>query len=239
MIGVAPTILDPAGLPEPLFVNGVQQRPIEGVSTAYSFDDADAPERHETQYFEMFGNRGIYHKGWTAVTRHRTPWEFALAELPAFDDDVWQLYDTTTDWSQANDLAAEMPQKAARAAAPVADRGRQVQRPAAGRPRRRARQPSHGRPAPTRERKPAAAVRRDGTPYRRLGRQHQEQVARRDRGDRGARVGRGRRDHRPRITGGWSLYAKDGKPKYAYNFFGNTYTVEGTNEIPPGKLTSC
>ena len=62
-----------AGLPQPTFVNGVQQRPIKGVSMAYSFDDAKAAERHQTQYFEMAGNRGIYHKGWTAVTKHRTP----------------------------------------------------------------------------------------------------------------------------------------------------------------------
>ena len=74
VIDVAPTILEVAGLPQPLFVNGVQQHPIEGVSMAYSFNDAKAAEQHETQYFEMFGNRGIYHKGWTAVTRHKTPW---------------------------------------------------------------------------------------------------------------------------------------------------------------------
>ena len=63
-------------------VNGVQQRPYEGVSMVYSFDDASAPERRETQYFEMFVNRGIYHKGWTAVTRHSTPW--VMAKLPAY-----------------------------------------------------------------------------------------------------------------------------------------------------------
>src|SRR5215468_12589063 len=74
VIDVAPTILEVAGLPEPISVNGVQQRPIEGVSMMYSFDDAKAAERRETQYFEMFGNRGIYHKGWTAVTKHGTPW---------------------------------------------------------------------------------------------------------------------------------------------------------------------
>jgi arylsulfatase A-like enzyme len=73
VIDVAPTILEVAGLPHPVTVDGVQQKPIEGVSMAYSFDDADAAERHETQYFEMFGNRGIYHQGWTAVTKHRTP----------------------------------------------------------------------------------------------------------------------------------------------------------------------
>ena len=69
VIDVAPTILEAAGLPEPVSVNGVQQDPIEGVSMLYSFNDAKAAERHETQYFEMFGNRGIYHKGWTAVTQ--------------------------------------------------------------------------------------------------------------------------------------------------------------------------
>ncbi len=109
VIDVAPTILECAGLPEPTFVHGVQQKPIEGVSMAYSFDDAAAAERHETQYFEMFVNRGIYHKGWTAVTRHSTPW--VMEPLPAFDDDVWELYDTNTDWSQAHDLAKEMPEK--------------------------------------------------------------------------------------------------------------------------------
>ena len=105
-------MLEVAGLPQPTFVNGVQQKPIEGVSMAYSFDDAAAPDRHETQYFEMFGNRGIYHKGWTAVTKHRTPWETgADVKSPAFDDDVWELYDTTTDWTQAHDLSKEHPQK--------------------------------------------------------------------------------------------------------------------------------
>jgi len=110
VIDVTPTILEAAGLPQPLFVNGVQQHPIEGVSMAYSFNDAKAAERHETQYFEMAGNRGIYHKGWTAVTRHSTPWRFG-DKPPAFDDDTWELYDTSKDWSQANDLAKKMPEK--------------------------------------------------------------------------------------------------------------------------------
>ena len=101
VIDVAPTILEAAGLPQPVFVNGVQQRPIEGVSMAYSFDDAKAGERRQTQYFEMFGNRGIYHKGWTAVTRHRTPWQTGAVTLPPFDEDVWELYDTNTDWTQS------------------------------------------------------------------------------------------------------------------------------------------
>jgi arylsulfatase len=110
-IDVAPTILEVAGLPQPLFVNGVQQHPIEGVSMAYAFSDAKAAEQHETQYFEMFGNRGIYHKGWTAVTRHKTPWILIGEKTPPFDDDVWELYDTNKDWTQANDLSKQMPEK--------------------------------------------------------------------------------------------------------------------------------
>jgi arylsulfatase A-like enzyme len=111
VIDITPTILEVAGLPQPLSVNGVQQHPIEGVSMAYSFDDGAAAERHETQYFEMAGNRGIYHKGWTAVTRHSTPWLLLGEKVPAFDDDVWELYDTSKDWSQANNLAPQMPEK--------------------------------------------------------------------------------------------------------------------------------
>jgi arylsulfatase A-like enzyme len=111
VIDVAPTVLEAAGLPEPTAVHGIEQKPIEGVSMRYAFDDAAAPDRRETQYFEMFCNRGIYHRGWTAVTRHSTPW--IVEELPSFDADVWELYDTTTDRSQAHDLAAEQPGKLA------------------------------------------------------------------------------------------------------------------------------
>ncbi|MFE3452869.1 arylsulfatase [Nonomuraea sp. NPDC059194] len=114
VIDVVPTILEVAGLPEPYSVDGVAQRPIEGVSMRYSFADADADERHTTQYFEMFGNRGIYHLGWTAVTRHRIPWQTGAQQMPAFDEDVWELYDTTTDWTQSRDLAAREPERLAR-----------------------------------------------------------------------------------------------------------------------------
>jgi arylsulfatase len=110
VIDLAPTILEAAGLPEPTMVNGVQQSPMEGTSMLYSFNRADEPERHDLQYFEMFANRGIYHKGWSAVTKHRTPWVMVGGDLPAFDDDVWELYDGSADYSQARDLSAEHPE---------------------------------------------------------------------------------------------------------------------------------
>ncbi|VTR75367.1 arylsulfatase [Cellulomonas hominis] len=109
VIDVAPTILEAAGLPEPVSVNGVLQSPMEGTSMLYAFLDGEAPERHDLQYFEMFANRGVYHRGWSAVTKHRTPWDMTGTVLPAFDDDLWELYDGRSDFSQARDLAAEHP----------------------------------------------------------------------------------------------------------------------------------
>jgi arylsulfatase A-like enzyme len=111
VVDIAPTVLEAAGLAEPSFVHGVQQVPMQGVSFRYSFDDGAAAERHQTQYFEMFGNRGIYHKGWTAVTRHKTPWLLLGEKTPAFDDDVWELYDTDADWTQSEDLSKRHPEK--------------------------------------------------------------------------------------------------------------------------------
>ena len=108
VIDIAATVLDAAGLPEPVSVHGVQQMPLHGKSMVPTFDDADAPEHRETQYFEMFVNRGIYHQGWTAVTRHSTPW--LMTEAPPLDDDVWELY-APDDWTQAHDLAGEQPEK--------------------------------------------------------------------------------------------------------------------------------
>ena len=163
------------------------QSPYEGTSMLYSFNDAEAPERHETQYFEMFCNRGIYHKGWSAVTKHRTPWEMGGAKMPAFDDDVWELYDGNSDWTQSNDLSKEKPEKLHELqrlwlieavkynVLPLDDR--QIERiipEIAGRPD--ADQGQH-----------AAAVRGHGPPVREQRRQHQEQVVRRHRRARGAR----------------------------------------------------
>ncbi len=111
VIDVAPTVLEAAHLPQPRLVNGVEQRPMDGVSMLYSTRDAAAADRRTTQYFEMFGNRGIYHDGWVACTRHSIPW--LITPLPSVADDKWELYDVRTDFSQAVDLAAQHPEKLA------------------------------------------------------------------------------------------------------------------------------
>ncbi len=107
---IAPTVLEAAGLPFPKTVNGTEQMPFSGTSLVYSFDNASAPETHKTQYFEMFANRGIYHEGWVAATRHSIPWVMGVAN-PALSDDVWELYNENEDFSEANNLASSMPDK--------------------------------------------------------------------------------------------------------------------------------
>ncbi|WCB96361.1 hypothetical protein DSM104299_05119 [Baekduia alba] len=238
VIDVAPTVLEVAGLPQPTFVNGVQQKPMEGVSMAYSFDDAAAPERHETQYFEMFGNRGIYHKGWTAVTKHRTPWETgADAKTPAFDDDVWELYDTTTDWTQARDLAREHPRKLHELqrlwlieavkynVVPLDDRFVERGLPdSAGRPRliQGKRQLLFGGMGRLTEN---SVLMMKNTSFSLTA-----ELVVPDGGAEGVIVAQGG------VSGGHSLYVKGGKPKYCYNFFGlERYYVDGTKKIAPGE----
>ena len=109
VIDVAPTVLEAANLPEPKIVNGTPQKPLEGVSFVYTFDDAKAETRHKVQYFEMFGNRAMYADGWFARTIHRAPWE--MKPRAALLEDKWELYDTRTDFSLANDLSAQNPAK--------------------------------------------------------------------------------------------------------------------------------
>ncbi len=109
VIDVAPTALEAAGLPEPTMVNGTRQYPMDGVSMMYAAADGAAKDRRTTQYFEMFGNRAIYHDGWVAATRHSIPW--LIVENPPFDQDKWELYNVAEDFSQANDLAAQNPAK--------------------------------------------------------------------------------------------------------------------------------
>ena len=237
VIDVAPTILEAAGLPQPVFVNGVQQRPIEGVSMAYSFEDAGAAERHETQYFEMSGNRGIYHKGWTAVTKHRTPWiTTGAAKLPTFDEDVWELYDTNNDWTQANNLAKEMPEKLRELqrlflieavkynVLPLDDRFMERINPdIAGRPTliKGNRQVLFGGMG----RLPTSLT------VNFLNKSHSftAEVLVPESGAQGVIFAAGG------SSNGFSLYVKDGKPKFCYNYFGLTETfVEGTVKIPAG-----
>jgi arylsulfatase A-like enzyme len=115
MIDIVPTILEATGTRAPVMVNGVAQKPIEGVSMTYTFDkaNADAPSKRDTQYFEMFGNRAIYHKGWYACTTPPAgPWLMGLTKMPnVVSGYKWELYNLTEDYSQANDLAAKMPDK--------------------------------------------------------------------------------------------------------------------------------
>jgi hypothetical protein len=114
MIDVVPTILEAAGIPAPDIVNGIKQKPIEGVSMAYTFDkaNADAPSKRDTQYFEMFGNRAIYHDGWIAATTPpAAPWALGTGTLPGVNDYNWELYNIAEDYSESNDLGAKMPDK--------------------------------------------------------------------------------------------------------------------------------
>jgi len=111
VIDIMPTILDAAGVPTPTSINGVAQKPIEGVSMAYTFDDAKAPSKRNTQYFEMLGNRAIYDDGWVAATTPPTPpWSSSGSQTPV-EEYTWELYNVTEDFSEANDLAAKEPRK--------------------------------------------------------------------------------------------------------------------------------
>ena len=114
VIDVVPTILEATGIKAPEEVNGIKQKPIEGVSMAYTFDksNANAPSKHDTQYFEMFANRAIYHDGWIAATTPPVaPWILGTAKLPDVNDYKWELYNIAEDYSEFNDLAAKQPDK--------------------------------------------------------------------------------------------------------------------------------
>jgi arylsulfatase len=112
VIDVVPTILEAAGLPAPHFVDGATQQPMDGTTMSYTFGDPDAEDRRKTQYFEIGGSRGIYHDGWVACTVHRpTPWDFNSGDIPPLNADRWELYDTTSDWSQARDVAEDHPER--------------------------------------------------------------------------------------------------------------------------------
>jgi arylsulfatase A-like enzyme len=236
VIDVATTVLDVAGLPTPTFVHGVMQDPMHGVSMRYSFDEAGAPERHDTQYFEMFGNRGIYHKGWTAVTKHLTPWILLGQKKLAFDDDVWELYDTNADWSQARDLSKEHPDKlhelqrlwlieaTKNNVLPLDDRGIERAIPElAGRPTliHGSRQILFGGMGRLSENSVVNIKNKSHAVT--------AEITVPDGGAQGVIVAQGG------SIGGWSLYLKDGKPRYCYNLLGIQRFYVGADEaVAPG-----
>ncbi len=235
VIDIAPTFLEVAYLPAPQLVNGVGQQPIEGVSMTYSFDHADAEERHETQYFEILGNRGIYHKGWTAVTAHGPP----VPDWPSrgLDDDLWELYDTNSDWTQAHDLARREPRKldelkrlflieaAKYNVLPLDDRAAERADPdTAGRPvlargRRQRLYPGIGRL------NAFALINIKNKSHRITA----EVVLPSDDCE-GVIVAQGG------MPGGWSLYIKERVLKYCYNFYGiDHFQAQATGPLPRGR----
>jgi arylsulfatase len=203
----------------------------------YSFDDAKAAERRETQYFEMFCNRGIYHKGWSAMTKHRTPWAPMTVKPPAFDDDVWELYDTNKDWSQSRDLSKEMPEKlhelqrlflieATRyKVLPLDDRMIERMNPdTAGRPTL-----IHGKTQLLFE---GMGPLSENCVLNLKNKSHSvtAEIDVPASGAEGVIISQGAN------IGGWSLYAKDGKLKYCYNWGGfKQFFVEGATPIPAGQ----
>jgi arylsulfatase A-like enzyme len=236
VIDLAPTILEAAGLPEPTVVNSVLQSPMEGTSMLYSFNDGAAPERHDLQYFEMFANRGIYHRGWSAVTKHRTPWVMVGGNLPAFDDDIWELYDGSSDYSQGRNLATEHPEMLAKLqrlwlieatkynVLPLDDRGAERLDPTlAGRPTliRGTSQlffPGMGRLSENSvvniKNKSFSVTADVEVPSGEAN---------------GVIIAQGGR------FGGWALYAKDGNAKFVYNVLGiRQFPVEAESPIPTG-----
>jgi arylsulfatase A-like enzyme len=237
VIDIAPTVLEAAAIPEPLSVHGVQQMPLQGVSMAYSFDEADVAERHGLQYFEMFVNRGIYHQGWTAVTRHSTPW-LMTAEMPAIDDDVWELYGPD-DWTQAHDLAAEQPEKLAELqrlflieavkydVLPLDDRrAERFNADLAGRPQliQGSSQLLFGGMGRLTENSVVVMKNKSHAVT--------AQVLVPPEGASGVIIAQGG------AFGGWSLYAKDGRPAYCYNLFGlQRFKIDGNGNgaLPPGE----
>ena len=237
VIDVTPTILEAAKLPQPKFVNGIKQKPIEGVSMVYTFDNAKVATRHRTQYFEMFGNRGIYHEGWTAVTRHSIPWE-VTAVLPKFTEDKWELYNTNDDFSQAQDVAAKYPDKLKELqrlflseaekynVLPLDDRRIERFVPAlAGRPSL-----MWGRTSVTLY--PGMIGMTENATLDIKNRSHTvtADIEVPQGGGEGVIIAQGGR------FGGWTLYVNGGKLKYCYNYLNQErYTVESKDPLPSGK----
>ncbi len=236
VIDVAPTVLEAAGLPQPESVNGIQQDVIEGVSMRYSFDEPKAAERHETQYFEIFGNRGVYHKGWTAVAKHRTPWASMTQKVPPFDEDVWELY-SDNDWSQAKDLSREMPEKLRELQRQfIIEATRYKVLPLDDRMMEKINPDTAGRPVLVRGKTQLL--------FGGMGRLSENcvlnlknkshsvtaEIVVPEKGAQGVIVCQGAN------IGGWSLYANNGKLKYCYNWGGfKHFFVESADPLPAGQ----
>jgi arylsulfatase len=238
VIDVAPTVLEAASLPQPKSVNGTPQTPIQGVSMVYTFDNAKAPDKHTTQYFEIFGNRGIYHDGWLAQTVHKAPWEPKVRV--ALLDDKWELYNTRADFSLSRDLAATnaaklkelqalfMSEAAKNHVLPVDDRGIERLNPAiAGRPDLMA-----GRTSLTVYQGMIGMSENVFMNTKNLSHSITAELQIPTGGAKGVIIAQAGR------FGGWSLYLKDGRPTYAYNFLGlDHYTVAASDALPAGKAT--
>jgi arylsulfatase len=238
VIDITPTILEAAGLPEPKSVNGTPQTPIEGVSLAYTFADPKAPSRHMTQYFEIFGNRAIYDNGWLAGTVHRAAWEFKVRR--PLEEDIWELYDTRTDFSLANDLAAKNPEKLKELQSLfLKEAVKYSVLPIDDRTLERLNAALVGRPD-------LIAGRTSLTVYQgMLGMSENVFINVKNRshtitaevdipktGGKGVLLAQAGR------FGGWSFYLKDGKPTYTYNWLGlQRYTVAAKEALPAGKAT--
>jgi arylsulfatase len=238
VVDIAPTVLEAAGLPFPKVVNGAKQKPFEGVSLAYTFNNAKAKDRHLTQYFEIIGNRAVYHDGWLAGTVHRAPWEHQ--PYTTLDKDKWELYDTRRDFSLANDLSAQNPQKLKEMQAlfmkeavkysvlPIDDRGAERFNPAiAGRP-----DLMGGRTLLTVYEGMTGMMENAFINVKNRSHTITAEVEIPSGGANGVLIAQAGR------FAGWSLYFKDGKPAYAYNFIGRQiYTVSATESVAPGKAT--
>jgi arylsulfatase len=235
---IAPTVLEAAKLPFPRTVNGTAQKPFEGVSLAYSFDDAAARERHTTQYFEIAGSRGIYHRGWFARTIHRAPWE--QQPRAPLDRDTWELFDTRSDYSLATDLAAKHPAKLQALQAlflkeaakynvlPIDDRSIERMDPGlAGRP-----DLMGARTTLTLYPGMTGMMENTFVNLKNRSKSITAEVEIPAGGASGVILAQGGR------FGGWSLYLKDGRPAYAYNWVGlERYTVAGADPVPAGAAT--